>query len=349
MRRSTCVPRAAGRRAPAGERLPAACKLAGVAVALAAAAMAPPAWAGTTDLRLVRNRVFRALGNDPNEEILRGSSVVPPSASLASGTASLSADTGANTLSFDITTNVLGETAAHIHGPAYAFENGPALFTLPAGAHKVGVWNFTDAQEAYLVAGQLYIDIHSVAFPAGDIRGQVQCQNAPIAGRLLAVRVVVQNLGPDTYTGIDTPEPRSAGTSNKLMISVDIDEPSKPWPDPGVLVTALREYAVTIAPMDSVELDLGVIGGYYPPAGVSAVASTATAQGVNVDPNASNNSLRNGFGVAREPSAVPALGLLGLAAAGAALAGAGARSFRQRRPMPPGESIPTGGDGGSRT
>jgi len=100
---------------------------------------------------------------------------VPPNASPAVGSATITIDTDANTLSYNITfAGLTGtETAAHIHGFADPGINAGALHTLPAGSPKVGVWNYAEADEANILAGLCYINIHSTLFGGGEIRGQI--------------------------------------------------------------------------------------------------------------------------------------------------------------------------------
>jgi hypothetical protein len=67
------------------------------------------------------------------------------------------------------------ETDAHIHGPAAAGANAPVLFPLPPGTPLQNVIINPNTQEvASLRAGQLYMNVHSSAFPDGEIRGQLQ-------------------------------------------------------------------------------------------------------------------------------------------------------------------------------
>lgn len=70
------------------------------------------------------------------------------------------------------------QVAAHIHGPAMPGENGPVMFPLgvvggTAGRFPVRIFDVTPMQRAFLRAGALYIDIHSVDHPTGEIRGQL--------------------------------------------------------------------------------------------------------------------------------------------------------------------------------
>ena len=71
-------------------------------------------------------------------------------------------------------------TAMHIHGPALPGVPGPVLvpFTnFPKGRYGTHTQTFTvdgvTLKEAELFGDQYYINIHTKAFPAGEIRGQI--------------------------------------------------------------------------------------------------------------------------------------------------------------------------------
>jgi hypothetical protein len=107
---------------------------------------------------------------------LNGAAEVPPAATPATGSAGVSIDTNANTLTFHLTYSGLttAETAAHIHGFAPPGMNAPVIFPLPAGTTKDGTWNYTEPQEANILAGLTYMNVHSTMFPGGEIRGWIQ-------------------------------------------------------------------------------------------------------------------------------------------------------------------------------
>jgi hypothetical protein len=109
---------------------------------------------------------------------------VPPNGSTAAGCGQFLIDTAANTVSYRIAFGGLtgAETAAHIHGPAAPGANGGVLTALPAGNPKVGVWNYAEPQEADILNGRTYVNIHSGGFPGGEIRGQVVPLNANLDG-----------------------------------------------------------------------------------------------------------------------------------------------------------------------
>lgn len=105
---------------------------------------------------------------------LSGAQEVPPNTSAAKGSGEISvAPNGAITGS--ITVSGMTPTAAHIHDGASG-KNGPVLiklektgtgFAVPAEA------KFTEAQMANFKAGNTYINVHSEAYPPGEIRGQL--------------------------------------------------------------------------------------------------------------------------------------------------------------------------------
>ncbi len=68
-------------------------------------------------------------------------------------------------------------TAAHIHGPAPVGQNAGVMVPLK-GASGVaspiqGKATLTDTQIQEMDNGQTYVNVHTKAHPAGEIRGQV--------------------------------------------------------------------------------------------------------------------------------------------------------------------------------
>jgi len=105
--------------------------------------------------------------------VLNGPQV--PTSSTGQGVGKFEVDTTKNTLTYDISFAGLSaaETSAHIHGPAAAGMNAGILHPLSAGPRKTGVWNYLESQEADIISGSTYVNIHSSAFPSGEIRGQI--------------------------------------------------------------------------------------------------------------------------------------------------------------------------------
>ena len=109
---------------------------------------------------------------------LSGEEEVPSTDTQATAQASLTINLVTGEVQGDLTVNGLVATAAHIHD-AFAGTNGPILvpfdqdpgdpsrFTLPAAV-------MLDAAGIdRLLAGALYVNVHTVANPGGEIRGQI--------------------------------------------------------------------------------------------------------------------------------------------------------------------------------
>jgi hypothetical protein len=123
----------------------------------------------------IRGQIVRDPGLQVMTASLDGAQEVPPTGSTGVGTMHVAIDTVANQLSFDLTYTALGtaEIDAHIHGPAAAGVNAPVKFPLALGNKKIGVWNYPQSDEADILAGLMYVNIHSGGFPSGEIRGQI--------------------------------------------------------------------------------------------------------------------------------------------------------------------------------
>ncbi len=111
---------------------------------------------------------------------LTGAAQVPPVNTQGSGTAALTYDPSTRVLTWNVTYSGLSgpATMAHIHGPAAAGKNAGVEVWLSrrgAGASSpiTGQTTLTSAQAQQLMAGDLYINVHTKAHPAGEIRGQV--------------------------------------------------------------------------------------------------------------------------------------------------------------------------------
>ena len=112
--------------------------------------------------------------------VLSGMQEVGPNASPAIGGGEFRIDTQANTITYRIVySGLLGaETAAHVHGMADPGVNAGVIAGLPLGSPKTGVFNYAQAQEADILAGKTYVNVHTGLFPGGEIRGQIVPLNA---------------------------------------------------------------------------------------------------------------------------------------------------------------------------
>ena len=121
--------------------------------------------------------------------VLSGSQVSPPTNSFASGTAIAFLHEPHNRLCYVIeTSGIAGATAAHVH-LGMPGNNGPLLVT--AGTNG-GSWcgvsgSLSDTEAQAVLAEQVYVDVHTNAYPNGEIRGQFlvdlgSCFNAACTG-----------------------------------------------------------------------------------------------------------------------------------------------------------------------
>jgi hypothetical protein len=153
---------------------------------------------------------------------------VPPVATDARGGCHGVLDQGAATFSVTCVHDVTGSTAAHIHR-APAGVNGPIVFNLGDPASPIAAtWSgMSPADVADLLAGNLYVNVHSAALPAGEIRGQILprtvdtvyftadgAQSIPPSATTATATCTADLDGPATSLGIgcthDVPSPTAA-------------------------------------------------------------------------------------------------------------------------------------------
>lgn len=105
---------------------------------------------------------------------LEGSQEVPAVKTDATGTGEFKVS-GDGMVSGSVTTNGIAGTAAHIHGGAKGV-NGPPIITLTKEGDTYSVpanTKLTEAQKASFENGELYVNVHSAAYPDGEIRDQL--------------------------------------------------------------------------------------------------------------------------------------------------------------------------------
>jgi CHRD domain len=187
---------------------------------------------------------------------LRGSNEVPPNSSTAFGSAFITIDTVSNTLSWEINeTGIASPTLSHIHGQAAAggnasvlisFATSPAAFTGGRLTGSVSISGLTpDTINAlYTNPANFYVNVHSTAFPNGEIRGQLTPANeydVAIAGR------VTNGLGQTFVTDVRVFNP-SYDTSATALLEF-FQASSTPN------ASASRSLPVSIAPRGTAVLD----------------------------------------------------------------------------------------------
>jgi hypothetical protein len=120
---------------------------------------------------------------------LNSSEEVPPNGSTATGIGTLFLDPIYRNLCYDVVYGGLGSpySVSHIHGPAGPGTNASPIFTLnniPASATAGRLFGVTPplsaAQQGQLQTELLYLNLHSVNFPNGEIRSQIRRVQQPV-------------------------------------------------------------------------------------------------------------------------------------------------------------------------
>ncbi len=118
---------------------------------------------------------------------LNGSQEVPGNASAGLGSFVGTYDDVTNILDFDLSFTGLASatTAAHLHAPAVAGVNAPVVIgfaAFPSGV-TAGTYSntyvLTAGQETDLLNGLMYVNVHTSAFPGGEIRAQLTTAVSP--------------------------------------------------------------------------------------------------------------------------------------------------------------------------
>jgi hypothetical protein len=109
---------------------------------------------------------------------LKASNEVPPGSGSGTGSVTATFDTASNKLSWKGSYAGLSgpATAAHFHTGEAGKNGGIAVPIFTGASAKTpfeGSATLTDAQAADLMAGKLYVNIHTATHKAGEIRGQL--------------------------------------------------------------------------------------------------------------------------------------------------------------------------------
>jgi hypothetical protein len=153
---------------------------------------------------------------------LQGAQEVPPVATSARGGCFGQFDSGSGQLAMTCAHNVVGATLMHIHrgNPGVS---GPIMFDLGDPASPVvATWTgMTPADISDLLAGNLYIDVHSAGKPAGEIRGQILPRTVDLVNFTVnGTQVVPPNA--TTATGTCTADLDGPATSLAVQCTHDL-------------------------------------------------------------------------------------------------------------------------------
>lgn len=112
--------------------------------------------------------------------------VFPATNSTATGTGQLTFNLVTGAVTGGVTLTGITATLAHIHN-GIAGTNGPVLVDFVQSGTDPNRWDaeaggvLTAEQVTALLAGQLYVNVHSAAHPGGEIRGQIKPQGIAVA------------------------------------------------------------------------------------------------------------------------------------------------------------------------
>lgn len=116
--------------------------------------------------------------------------------STASGTGELTFNLVTGAVTGGVTTNGIVATLAHIHR-GYAGTAGPVIVNFVQNGANPNRWEpqagsmLTADQVSDLIAGRLYVNVHSAAYPVGEIRGQLRPDNINVVFTTLNGNAVV--------------------------------------------------------------------------------------------------------------------------------------------------------------
>jgi hypothetical protein len=104
---------------------------------------------------------------------LTGDQQTTPTGSTATGTGSVIFDPATLGIIYKLHETVVNATAAHIHQAPAGVDGGVIVPFNLVGQDAAGSATLTADQATALQAGGLYMNVHSTAFPGGEIRGQL--------------------------------------------------------------------------------------------------------------------------------------------------------------------------------
>jgi len=135
--------------------------------------------------------------------LLDGIQEVPSNSSTANGVVIIKYDATSKNLQLigDYQNIASGVTVSHVHSPAAPGSNAGALFDITNSGGTSGTLKasatLTVAQEADLIAGNMYVNVHSTTFGGGEIRGQITGTTAGqtdyLTGRIQGAQEVPPN------------------------------------------------------------------------------------------------------------------------------------------------------------
>ncbi len=111
---------------------------------------------------------------------LSGAQEVPPNGSANTGMANMSLNVATGVLTWS-TSWTVPATAAHIH-QAPVGANGGVIVNVGPASPSTGSATLNTTDIGNMLSGNTYLNVHSGAFPGGEIRGQVRLQWEDLGG-----------------------------------------------------------------------------------------------------------------------------------------------------------------------
>ncbi len=126
-------------------------------------------------------------------------------------------------LSVYVEHNVLGASGAHIHFGAPCVDGGPIRFGFTSAASPIHeTWTISPSNVAALLAGDLYVNIHSPSFPSGEIRGQIVQAPIKFAFTLDEAQALAGVGSNSLASGVSVCELNATSTSLNVKVTHDV-------------------------------------------------------------------------------------------------------------------------------
>lgn len=150
--------------------------------------------------------------------VLSGNQETTPVVSAATGSASFVVDSLSKALTGEVSLIGINASAAHIHTGTTGVSGAP-IITLAVDnvSHKATVpanTTLTQAQYDDLLAGNLYVNVHSAAQPDGEIRGQIG--RIVVTANLNGEQEVPPTITPGAGTALFTVDPSTQTLSGRV-------------------------------------------------------------------------------------------------------------------------------------
>lgn len=135
------------------------------------------------------------------EASLAGFNEVPPTQTVASGMVSMRmvADDGVLEVTFNVMNLSADMTGAHIHMGNVGMNGGVGLNLAPTGSSFTASYDITGDTDLVtaLRGGGAYVNVHSAAYPAGEVRGQVLSAGNSAPGEASSIAPALVNVAGD--------------------------------------------------------------------------------------------------------------------------------------------------------